>query len=237
MAQVYLLWDSTGQRYIYNLVTEKMFCNKPNPSTLSKTLEAMKIDASANGVSTIAVPKRDSGLDQMDWQEVVKILCDIFILAEVQIVVHTFEENGVHALSAEEFYTDDEIKRYSEEFLLENRELEADFTKDSKSCQPTRDEQFPILPEKHHNNRHIDHYLHYQPKELINYVQKFDFQNSDITNEELILLIDLLVDARDVYSQYEFDLGKTRQIFHVTLKLNVELKQQRPSKVPLHLKE
>ena len=44
----------------------------------------------------------------------------------------------------------------------------------------------------------------------------------------MVLLIDMLVDARDVYSQHKF---------HVTLKPNVELKRQRPSKVPLHLKE
>ena len=31
--------------------------------------------------------------------------------------------------------------------------------------------------------------------------------------------------------------GKTRQNFHFTLKPNVELQQQRPSKVALHLKE
>ena len=53
----------------------------------------------------------------------------------------------------------------------------------------------------------------------------------------MVLLIDMLVDARDVYSQHKFDVGKTRQNFHVTLKPNIELKQQRPSKVPLHLKE
>ena len=53
----------------------------------------------------------------------------------------------------------------------------------------------------------------------------------------MILLIDMLVDARDVSSQHEFDVAKTRQNFHVTLKPNVELKRQRPSKVPLHLKE
>ena len=53
----------------------------------------------------------------------------------------------------------------------------------------------------------------------------------------MVLLIDMLVDARDVYSQHKFDVGKTRQKFHVTLKPNVELKRQRPSKVPLHLKE
>ena len=53
----------------------------------------------------------------------------------------------------------------------------------------------------------------------------------------MVLLIDMLVDARDVYSQHKIDVGKTRQNFHVTLKPNVELKRQRPSKVPLHLKE
>ena len=53
----------------------------------------------------------------------------------------------------------------------------------------------------------------------------------------MILLIDMLVDARFVYSQRNFDVGKTRQSFHVTLKPNVEMERQRPSKVPLHLKE
>ena len=53
----------------------------------------------------------------------------------------------------------------------------------------------------------------------------------------MILLIDMLVDARNVYSQHKFDVGKTRQNFHVTLKPNVELKRQRPSKFPLHLKK
>ena len=47
----------------------------------------------------------------------------------------------------------------------------------------------------------------------------------------------MLVDPRDVYSQHNFDVGKIRQKFHFTLKPKVELKRQRPSKVPLHLKE
>ena len=227
MGQVYTFWDSTGKRYIYNLVTKERFCDKPNLSTLSKTLEAMKIHAGRNGVSTIAIPKLGSGLDQINWQEVVKFLRDIFAYADVQIVVYTLEENRVHALSAEgdaEIYADDEIERYSEEFFLENRELETDFAKDSKSCQPTCDEQFPVLREKDHNNRLIDHYLQNQPKELINYVEEFDFQCSDIPNEEMVILTDMLVDARDVYSQHKVDVGKTRQNFHVTLKPNVELK-------------
>ena len=53
----------------------------------------------------------------------------------------------------------------------------------------------------------------------------------------MILLIDMLVDGRDVCSQHKFDVGKTPQNFHVTQRPNVELKRKRPSKVPLHLKE
>ena len=119
-----------------------------------------EIHASTNGVSTIAIPKLDRGKDQMNWQEIVNLLPDIIAYADVQIVVYTLEENRVHALSAEgdaEFYTDGEIERYSEQFLLENRELETDFTKISKSCQPTCDEQFPVFSVKDHNNRLIDH--------------------------------------------------------------------------------
>ena len=51
------------------------------------------------------------------------------------------------------------------------------------------------------------------------------------------LLIDMLIDSKDVYSLHKFDVGKTRKKFHVTLKPNVELKRQRASKVPLHLKD
>ena len=176
----------------------------------------MKSHASMNGVSTIAIHKLGCGIDQMNWQEVLKLLRDIFTYADVQNVVYTLEEKAVHALSAEgdaEFYADDEVERYSKEFLLKDRELETDFTKDSKSCQPIREEQFPVLRKKNHNNQLIDHYLEYQPKELINYVKDFDFQDSDITDSEMVLLIDMLLDARDVFSQHKFDVGKTRKTF------------------------
>ena len=101
MGQVFPFWDSTGERCIYNLITKERFCDKPSLSTLSKTLEAMKSHASMNGVSTIAIPKHGCGLDQMNWQEVVKLLRDNFAYADVQLIVYTLDENGVYALSAE----------------------------------------------------------------------------------------------------------------------------------------
>ena len=53
----------------------------------------------------------------------------------------------------------------------------------------------------------------------------------------MILLFDLIVDARIVYSQHFFVVGKTRREIHVTLNPNIELKRQGPSKIPLHLKQ
>ena len=106
-------------------MTNERLCDKPNLSTLSKTFEAMNIHASTK-YSTIAIPELGFGLDQMNWQEVVKLLRDIFPSADMQIVENTLEEYGVQALSAEgdaELYADDEVERYREEPLLKNREL------------------------------------------------------------------------------------------------------------------
>ena len=221
-------------------MTKTRFSEKTNLPTLSLTLEEMKSHARLYGISTIAFAKIGCGLDQMNWQEVVKLLRDIFAYSNIRIVVYTLEENGAHALSSEgdtDFFAEDEIERHSEEFYLNDEDLETDFTRDAKSCQTTCDEQFPTFREKDYKNQLIEQYLQYQPKELVQYAKKFDFQFSDITDEELTLLIDMLIDSRDVYSQHKLDVGKTRQKFHVTLKPNVELKRQRPSKIPLHLKE
>ena len=238
--QTFPFWDQTGIRYIYNLVTKTKYSEKPNLRTLSLILEEMKSLERLHGISTIAIPKIGCGLDQMNWQEVVKLLGDIFAYSNFRIVVYTLEENGVHALSSEgdpDFYAEDESEKYSENFYLNDKDLETDFTRDAKSCQPTCDEQFPTFREKDCNNQLIEHFLQYQPKKFVQYVKEFDFQFSDFTDEEMTLLIDMLIDSRDVYSQHNFYVGKTRQKFHVTLKPNVEMKRQRPNKVPLHLKE
>ena len=238
--QVFPFRDSSSRRYIYNLVTKEKYSDEPDLQTLATTLQNMQAHATMHGVSTIAIPKIGCGLDQMNWQDVVKLLRDIFAYSDIQIVVYSLEEHAIHAMSAErdpEFYAEDEIDRYVEEPYFNKRELETKFTSDAKSCQPDCDEQFPIFRPKEQNEALIEHYLQYQPKELIGYVKQFDFQYSDITDNEMTLLIDMQFDSKDVYSLHKFDFGKTRQKIHVTLKPNVELKRQRASKVPLHLKD
>ena len=181
--QIFPFWDHTGNRYIFNLVTKTKYSEKPNLRTLSLTLEETKSHARLYGISTMAIPKIGCGLDQMNSQEVVKQLRDIFVYSNIRIVVYTLEENGVHALSSEgdpDFYAEEEIERYSEEFYLNDKDLETDFSRDAKSCEPTGDEQCPTFREKDYNNQLIEHYLQYQPKELVQYVKEFDFQFSNI---------------------------------------------------------
>ena len=132
--QVFPFWDSLSRRDIYNLVTKEKYSDKLDLQTLATTLQSMQSHATMHGVSTIAIPKIGCGLDQMNWQDVVKLLRDIFAYPDVQIVVYSLDEHAIHAMSAEgdpEYYAEDEIDRYREEFHLNERELETDFTSDA----------------------------------------------------------------------------------------------------------
>ena len=165
--QAFPFWDQTSNRYIYNLVTKAKFLEKPNLPTVTLTVEEMKSNARLYGISTIAIPKIGCGLVQMNWQEVVKLVRVIFAYSIILIVVYTLDENGVHALSSEgdpDFNAEDEIESYSEDFYLNDKDLETDFTRDAKSYQPTCDEQFPTFREKDHNIQLVEHYSQYQPK-------------------------------------------------------------------------
>ena len=173
--QTLAFWNQTGNRYIFNLVTKTNFYEKPNLPILSLTLEALKSHARLYRISTIAIPKVGCGLDQMNWREVVKLLKDIFAYSNIRIVVYTLEENGVHALSSEgdrAFYAEDEIERCSDEFYLNDRDLETDITRYAKSCQPTCDQHFPTFRDKDYNNHPIEQYLQNQPKEFVQYVKE-----------------------------------------------------------------
>ena len=197
-------------------MTKEKFLDKLELQTMATTLKNMQAHATMHGVSTVVIPKVGFRLDQMSWQGVVKLLRNIFAYSDIQVVVYSLDEHAIHAMSAEgdpEFYAEDEVDRYSEKFHLNERELETDFSSDAKRCQPDCDEQFPILRPNEQNEALIEHYLQCQPTELIDEVEQFSFQYSDITDNETTLLIDMLIDSKDVYSLHKFDVGKTRQKF------------------------
>ena len=76
--QVFPFWDSSSRRYIYDLVTKGKYSDKPDLQTLATTLQSMHSHATMHRVSTIAIPKIGCGLDQMNWQDEVKLLRDVF---------------------------------------------------------------------------------------------------------------------------------------------------------------
>ena len=144
--QVVPFWDFSSRRYTYNLVAKEKYLDKPDLQTLAATFQNMQAHATMHEVSTIGLPKIGCGLDQMNWQDVVKLLRDIFAYSDIQIVVYSLDEHAIHAMYAEgdpEFYAEDEIDRYSEEFHLNEREMETNFTSDAKSCQPDFDRKIP----------------------------------------------------------------------------------------------
>ena len=55
--QGFPFWDSSSRRYIYNLVTQEKYSDKPDLQNLATTLQSIRSHATMHGVSTIAILK------------------------------------------------------------------------------------------------------------------------------------------------------------------------------------
>ena len=63
----------------------------------------------------------------------------------------------------------------------------------------------------------------------------FNFQHSQITQNEFEKLADLLLKYPTVYATSKFDVGKVSSPLQLPLKSDAVFKKQRASKVPIHL--
>ena len=63
----------------------------------------------------------------------------------------------------------------------------------------------------------------------------FNFQHSQLTQIELEKLADLLLKYPKTYATSKFDVGKINSSLHLPMKPDAIFKQQRASKVPIHL--
>ena len=77
----------------------------------------------------------------------------------------------------------------------------------------------------------ISHYTEQQQK----FLTMFNFQNSQITQNEFEKLDDLLLRYPIIYATSKFDVGKINSPLHLPLKPDAVFKKQRASKVPIHL--
>ena len=137
-----------------------------------------------------------------------------------------FEEHFEVSKVSQTVYDDKEL----EIFDCEQTEFATDFSAESKSLRSQAEINNTVhrpreLPSKFFKKFH--------PEDQ-EFLKKFDFSETELTDDELHLLFRILVNDQDVYSHHKYDVGKIQQKFHVTLKENSELKKQRASRVPLH---
>ena len=127
-------------------------------------------------------------------------------------MLYTLEENRVQELISEgdpKCHAYDEVEQYKEEFYLRNSRRWTSSTNPGLVNLFVMNNLLNFVTK--HNNQLIENYMQYQSKESTDYVNKFDSQYSDISDEEQTFLIDEISDSGDVYSQHKFDNRKTRQ--------------------------
>ena len=176
-------WNPKSNDFIYNLVTRSRFFEKPILDNLQISLENMRVIALLNNITKISMLKVGCGLDKLQWTDVFKLIQDTFTYSGIQI--HIITKRGTDSIernpsSNNEHYVENEVENHTNEWTKERDELETDFTRDSKSCQPPCTEQFPILRPKQLNDDLIDFYLQYQSEDIKNIIKQFDFRYTDI---------------------------------------------------------
>ena len=73
--------------------------------------------------------------------------------------------------------------------------------------------------------------------ENLKFINKFNFQFSDLTDTEYITLCDMLLKYKTCHATHKNDVGKISTPFRIRPKPNAQLMTQRPSKVPLHYRD
>ena len=78
-----------GDRYIYYLVTKKNVWDLPELPMLRRSLEAMKAHCKKNDVVELAMPKIGCGIDQLRWEDVEKVVRDVFVDVKINITIYS----------------------------------------------------------------------------------------------------------------------------------------------------
>lgn len=72
---------------VFNLVTKPKAYHKPRYEALREALETMKDIMAMNATTKLAMPKIGCGLDRLSWDEVYKIICEVFENTDVEILI------------------------------------------------------------------------------------------------------------------------------------------------------
>ena len=95
---------------------------------------------------------------------------------------------------------------------------------------------YNVQPTSHSSKPRVFPSLPYS-QENLKFINKFNFQFSDLTDTEYITLCNLLLKHKNCYATHKNDVGKIATPFRIRLKPNAQLLTQRPSKVPIHYRD
>ena len=69
------------------------------------------------------------------------------------------------------------------------------------------------------------------------FIKKFNFEYSDLTDTEYVNLCNMLISNQHCHAKHKNDVGKISTPFRIRNKENCKLQTQRPSKVPIHYRD
>ena len=72
---------------VFNLITKKLYWQKPTYQSLQDSLDSMKKSSIALGVKKLIMPKIGCGLDRLSWGTVRKMIKDTFKDTDIDIII------------------------------------------------------------------------------------------------------------------------------------------------------
>ena len=106
----------------------------------------------------------------------------------------------------------------------------------SSDTRPIKSHFYNVQPTSHTSKSRFFPSLPYTTENLI-FINKFNFQVSDLTDTKYITLCNLLLKYKACYATHKYDVGKIATPFRIILKPNAQPITQRPSKVPVHYRD
>ncbi|MBN3289124.1 OARD1 deacetylase, partial [Polypterus senegalus] len=76
-------------RFVYYLITKMKVFHKPTYSSLKSSLEAMKMHIVRNEVKNLSMPRIGCGLDRLNWEQVSRMIEDLFKDIDIQITIYS----------------------------------------------------------------------------------------------------------------------------------------------------
>ena len=81
---------------------------------------------------------------------------------------------------------------------------------------------FPLLPYSTENQQ---------------FIKKFNFEYSGLSDTEYVNLCNILINNQNCYAKHNNDVGKISTPFRIRIRENCKLQTQRPSKIPIHYRD